>query len=114
MKPYRTLPVSNRLLLGAAVLLLAACGPSPRQRIAARLGDVETYINERPDSRDRPGIGTERLHACASREIGWAEGSGGLGDHLVPGATGAVPGRFDLAVWIFAPRGLPVSSGSTG
>ena len=52
MKPYRTLPVSNRLLLGAAVLLLAACSPSPWQRIAVRLDDVESYINERPDSRD--------------------------------------------------------------
>ena len=50
MKPCLTTPVSNRLLFGAAVLLLAACGPSPRQRIAARLDDVESYINERPDS----------------------------------------------------------------
>lgn len=30
--------------------LLAACGPSPRQRTAAVLDDVESYINNRPDS----------------------------------------------------------------
>ena len=33
-----------------ALALLAACGPSPRQRTAAVLDDVESYINERPDS----------------------------------------------------------------
>ena len=30
--------------------LFVACGPSPRQRAAATLDDVESYINERPDS----------------------------------------------------------------
>lgn len=30
--------------------LFLACGPSPRQRAAATLDDVESYINERPDS----------------------------------------------------------------
>ena len=34
----------------SATLLLAACGPAPRQRTVAVLDDVETYINERPDS----------------------------------------------------------------
>lgn len=33
-----------------ALALLAACGPSPRQRTAAVLDDVESYINDRPDS----------------------------------------------------------------
>ena len=33
-----------------SVLLLAACGPAPRQRTVAVMDDVETYINERPDS----------------------------------------------------------------
>lgn len=32
------------------VAILAACGPSSRQRVAATLDDVETYINDRPDS----------------------------------------------------------------
>lgn len=32
------------------VSILAACGPSSRQRVAATLDDVETYINDRPDS----------------------------------------------------------------
>ena len=30
--------------------LFVACGPSPRQRAATTLDDVESYINERPDS----------------------------------------------------------------
>lgn len=34
----------------SAALLLAACGPAPRQRTVAVMDDVETYINERPDS----------------------------------------------------------------
>ena len=34
----------------SAALLLAACGPASRQRTVAVLDDVETYINERPDS----------------------------------------------------------------
>lgn len=33
-----------------ALALLVACGPTPRSRTAAVLDDVETYINERPDS----------------------------------------------------------------
>ncbi len=33
-----------------AVTFLVACGPSLKQRVAATLDDVETYINERPDS----------------------------------------------------------------
>lgn len=33
-----------------AVTFIVACGPSPKQRVAATLDDVETYINERPDS----------------------------------------------------------------
>lgn len=32
------------------VSILAACGPSSKQRVAATLDDVETYINDRPDS----------------------------------------------------------------
>lgn len=32
------------------VAILAACGPSSRQRVSATLDDVETYINDRPDS----------------------------------------------------------------
>ena len=32
------------------LLLLSACGPVPRQRVAATLADVESYINDRPDS----------------------------------------------------------------
>ena len=32
------------------LLLLSACGPAPRQRVAATLTDVESYINDRPDS----------------------------------------------------------------
>ena len=31
-------------------MLLVACGPGVRSRTVARLNDVETYINERPDS----------------------------------------------------------------
>ena len=41
------------LITGAlflALTLLVACGPTPRSRTAAVLDDVETYINERPDS----------------------------------------------------------------
>jgi hypothetical protein len=34
----------------SAALLLAACGPASRQRTVAVMDDVETYINERPDS----------------------------------------------------------------
>ena len=34
----------------SAALLLAACGPASRQRTVVVLDDVETYINERPDS----------------------------------------------------------------
>lgn len=38
-------------LLAAMVLALpVACGPSPQSRTAATLNDVESYINERPDS----------------------------------------------------------------
>ena len=33
-----------------AVTFLVACGPSLKQRVAATLDDVETYINDRPDS----------------------------------------------------------------
>ena len=33
-----------------AVTFIVACGPSPKQRVAATLDDVESYINERPDS----------------------------------------------------------------
>jgi len=33
-----------------ALLLSAACGPTPRQRTATVLDDVESYINDRPDS----------------------------------------------------------------
>ena len=39
----------NRLFL-LLMLLLAACGPGTRGRVAATLDDVEAYINERPDS----------------------------------------------------------------
>ena len=34
----------------AVVTIIVACGPSSRQRVAATLDDVETYINDRPDS----------------------------------------------------------------
>ncbi|MBR5724205.1 MAG: hypothetical protein IKX62_02365 [Bacteroidales bacterium] len=37
-------------LLLSVVLLLAACGSASRRHIAATLDDVETYINDRPDS----------------------------------------------------------------
>ena len=33
-----------------AVFSLAACGPAPGRRVAATLDEVESYINERPDS----------------------------------------------------------------
>lgn len=33
-----------------AVTFIVACGPSLKQRVAATLDDVESYINERPDS----------------------------------------------------------------
>ncbi|MBR1577732.1 MAG: hypothetical protein IJ653_04005 [Bacteroidales bacterium] len=33
-----------------AVFSLAACGPAPCRRVAATLDEVESYINERPDS----------------------------------------------------------------
>lgn len=36
--------------LVTVVTLMVACGPSPRQRVAATWDDVESYINERPDS----------------------------------------------------------------
>ena len=42
--------MSRSLVLLSLLLTLAACGPSPRQRVAATLDDVETYINDRPDS----------------------------------------------------------------
>ena len=37
-------------LLLVAMTLLVACGPTPHSRTAAVLNDVETYINEHPDS----------------------------------------------------------------
>ena len=46
MFPRRTLLPALLTLL----LLSAACGPTPRQHTAAVLDDVESYINERPDS----------------------------------------------------------------
>lgn len=46
MFPRRTLLPALLTLL----LLSAACGPTPRQRTAAVLDDVESYINDRPDS----------------------------------------------------------------
>lgn len=41
---------SFETLFALCVLLLSACGPGPQGRTAAILDDVETYINERPDS----------------------------------------------------------------
>ena len=38
------------ILFLVALVFAATCGPSPRGRIAARLDDVESYINEYPDS----------------------------------------------------------------
>lgn len=37
-------------IFATLLLLLSACGPAPRQRVAETLTDVESYINERPDS----------------------------------------------------------------
>ncbi|MBQ9660854.1 MAG: beta-glycosidase [Bacteroidales bacterium] len=53
MKPYRTLPVSNRLLLGAVVLLLAACarpegGGAYTRGIGVYPGDPAAYIGPEP------------------------------------------------------------------
>lgn len=45
--------LSGRLycvVLLPVLLFAVACGPSPRSRVAATLDEVETYINERPDS----------------------------------------------------------------
>ena len=44
------MPRINTLLIVLCALLLSACGASPHRRIAAVLDDVESYINERPDS----------------------------------------------------------------
>jgi len=44
------MPRINTLLIVFCALLLSACGVSPHRRIAAVLDDVESYINERPDS----------------------------------------------------------------
>lgn len=40
----------NTLLTVLCVLSLSACGTWPRSRTDAVLDDVESYINERPDS----------------------------------------------------------------
>ena len=51
------------------VSILAACGPSSRQRVAATLDDVETYINDRPDSALAvlEGVDSTALATCALR-----------------------------------------------
>lgn len=66
MFPRRTLLPALLTLL----LLPAACGPTPRQRTAAVLDDVESYINDRPDSAltvlrgvDTTTLGTRALRA---------------------------------------------------
>lgn len=45
--------------------MLAACGPTPRQRTATVLDDVESYINDRPDSALAVlrGEDTTRIHS---------------------------------------------------
>lgn len=48
MKTQRYIYYLSALI--TVVSILAACGPSSRQRVAATLDDVETYINDRPDS----------------------------------------------------------------
>ena len=61
MFPRRTLLPALLTLL----LLSAACGPTPRQHTAAMLDDVETYINDRPDSALAVlrGVDTTRIHS---------------------------------------------------
>ena len=44
------MPRINTLLIVLCVLSLSACGTWPRSRTDAVLDDVESYINERPDS----------------------------------------------------------------
>jgi len=39
-----------RPIVMAVMLALAACGPSPLAQVAAKLDEVESYINDRPDS----------------------------------------------------------------
>ena len=64
--------LSRRTLIPALLTLLllpTACGPSPRQRTAATLDDVESFINDRPDSALAVlrGMDSTALSTCALR-----------------------------------------------